>query len=144
MSAEELLVNAGRESVHHAITAASALDPSELEHLHDAAQRAARAFLVTPPLVMLTDLVRLRDTVYEQLDRTHKPRQQAELYLLAGQVCGLLSSVSLDLGHLEVAQEQVRAAHIYGSVIDHPSLCAWARARQVSLSCSGPIVRVAP
>ncbi|MGH3868315.1 MAG: hypothetical protein ACRDQ4_19785 [Pseudonocardiaceae bacterium] len=133
LSAEELLVNAGQESVHHAITAASALDPSALEHLHDAAQRAARAFLVTPPLVMLTDLVRLRDTVYEQVDRTHKPRQHAELYLLAGQVCGLLSSVSLDLGHLEVAQEQARAAHIYGSVIDHPSLCAWARSRQVSL-----------
>jgi len=133
MSAEELVVNAGRESMHHAIKAASALDPSALEQLHDAAQRAARAFLVTPPLVMLTDLVRLRDTVYEQLDRTHKPRQQAELYLLAGQVCGLLSSVSLDLGHLEVAQEQARAAHTYGRVIDHPSLCAWARARQVSL-----------
>jgi hypothetical protein len=133
MSEEELLVNAGQESVHHAIKAASALDPSALEHLHDVAQRAARAFLVTPPLVMLTDLVRLRDTVYEQLDRTHKPRQQAELYLLAGLVCGLLSSVSLDLGHLEVAQEQARAAHIYGSVIDHPSLCVWARSRQVSL-----------
>jgi hypothetical protein len=133
MSAEELLVNAGQESVHHAIKAASALDPSALEHLHDAAQRAARAFVVTPPLVMLADLVRLRDTVYEQLDRTHKPRQQAELYLLAGQVCGLLSSVSFDLGHPEVAQEQARAAHTYGSVIDHPSLCAWARAQQVSI-----------
>jgi hypothetical protein len=133
MSAEELVVNAGRESMHHAVKAASALDPSALEQLHDAAQRAARAFLVTPPLAMFTDLVRLRDTVYEQLDRTHKPRQQAELYLLAGQVCGLLSSVSLDLGHLEVAQEQARAAHTYGRVIDHPSLCAWARSRQASI-----------
>jgi hypothetical protein len=124
-------VNAGQESVHHAITAASALDPSALDHLHDAAQRAAHAYQVTPPLAMLTDLVRLRDTVYEQLDRTHKPRQQAELYLLAGLVCGLLSSVSFDLGHPEVAQEQARAAHTYGSVIDHPSLCAWARSQQV-------------
>jgi hypothetical protein len=132
MSEEELVVNAGHESMHHAITAASALDPSALEQLHDAAQRAARAYYVTPPLTMLTDLVRLRDTVYEQLDRTHKPRQQAELYLLAGLVCGLLSSVSLDLGHLEVAQEQARAAQTYGSVIDHPSLCAWARAEQAN------------
>ncbi|HKR48438.1 MAG TPA: hypothetical protein VJT72_02455 [Pseudonocardiaceae bacterium] len=133
VSAEELIVNAGRESVDHAIKAASALDPSALEHLHDAAQRAARAYYVTPPLVMLTDLVRLRDTVYEQLDRTHKPRQQAELYLLAGQFCGLLSSVSFDLGHPEVAEEQARAAHTYGNVIDHPSLRAWARALQVSV-----------
>jgi hypothetical protein len=133
MSEEELIVNVGRESMHHAIKAASALDPSALEQLHDAAHRAARAYYVTPPLAMLTDLVRLRDTVYEQLDRTHKPRQQAELYLLAGLGCGLLSSVSFDLGHTEVAQEQARAAHTYGSVIDHPSLCAWARAQQVTV-----------
>lgn len=133
MSKEELIVNAGRESMHHAIRAASALDPSALEQLHDAAQRAARAYFVTPPLGMLTDLVRLRDTVYDQLDRTHKPRQQAELYLLAGLLCGLLASVSFDLGHTGVAQEQARAAHTYGSVIDHPSLCAWARAEQVNV-----------
>lgn len=133
ISAEELIVNAGRESVEHAINAASALDPSALEHLHDAAHRAARAYYVTPPLVMLADLVRLRDTVYEQLDRTHKPHQQADMYLLAGLVCGLLSSVSWDLGHPQVAEEQARAAHTYGSVIDHPSLCAWARALQVAV-----------
>ncbi|MDQ3761163.1 MAG: hypothetical protein M3460_05535 [Actinomycetota bacterium] len=140
MNKEKLIVNAGRESVEHAIKAASALDPSALEHLHDAVQRAARAYYVTPPLAMLTDLVRLRDTVYEQLKRTHKPRQQAELYLLAGQFCGLLSSVSLDLGRMDVAETQARAAHTYGSVIDHQSLCAWARAlhSNVHLWCGQP------
>ena len=90
----DVVAEAGRRSVEHAIDAASALDPSALEHLHAAAQRAARTYLITPPLEMLTGLVQLRDTVYDQLDRTHKPHQQAELYLLAGQVCGLLSSVS--------------------------------------------------
>jgi hypothetical protein len=140
VSEQELIVNAGRESVDHAIKAASALDPSALEHLHDAAQRAARAYYVTPPLAMLTDLVRLRDTVYEQLDRTHKPHQQTELYLLAGQFCGLLSSVSLDLGRMDIAEAQARAAHTYGSVIDHQSLCAWARTLQsnVYLWCDRP------
>lgn len=131
---EELVVNAGRESAEHAIGAASSLDPSALEHLHAAAQRAARAYYVAPPLEMLADLVRLRDTVYHQLDRTHKPRQQAELYLIAGEVCGLLSSVSWDLGNADMAEEQARAAHTYGNVIDHPSLCAWARALQVTVA----------
>ncbi|HEX7308742.1 hypothetical protein [Lentzea sp.] len=134
MNDEELIMHAGRESVEHAINAASALDPSALEQLHAEAQRAARAYYVTPPLHLLGDLVRLRDTVYAQLDRTHKPRQQAELYLIAGQVCGLLSSVSWDLGHPDVAEEQARAAHTYGSVIDHPSLQAWARALQVTVT----------
>jgi len=93
----------------------------------------ARAWCATPSLARFIDLVRLRDTVYEQLDRTHKPRQQAELYLLAGLVCGLLSSASWDLGHPDVAEEQARAAHTYGSIIDHPSLCTWARSLQVTV-----------
>jgi hypothetical protein len=129
---QELAVNAGRESVSHAIAAASALDPSALEHLHAAADEAARAYYVTPPLEMLSDLVALRDTVYTQLDRTHKPAQQTQLYLIAGQVCGLLSSVSWDLGLVGPAEEQARAAHTYGNVIDHLSLQAWARALQVA------------
>lgn len=128
----ELAVTAGRESVSHAIAAAAALDPSVLEHLRAAAEYAARAYYVTAPLEMLADLVALRDTVYTQLDRTHKPLQKAELYLVAGQVCGLLSSVSWDLGQLGASAEQARAAHTYGSVIDHPSLQAWARALQVT------------
>jgi hypothetical protein len=131
---EEFLVSAARESVDHAIESSSALDPSALEHLQAAAGRAAVAYYVTPSLGMLTDLVKLRNTVYEQLDRTHKPRQQADLYLIAGQVCGLLSSVSWDLGHSDVAEEQARAAHTYGNVIDHHSLSAWARALQVTVA----------
>lgn len=134
LTEQELIVNSARESVEHAIEASSALDPSALEHLHAAAATAARAYYVTPPLPMLMNLVELRNTVYDQLDRTHKPRQQAELYLLAGQVCGLLSSVSWDLGHADVAEEQARAAHTYGSVIDHSSLRAWARALQVTVT----------
>ena len=130
----DAVVDAGWRSVEHAIDAASALDPSALEHLEAAARRAAHAYLSQPSLTMLTDLVQLRDTVYAQLDRTHKPRQQAELYLLAGIVCGLLSNVSFDLGHPEVAEEQARAAHSYGSVIDHPSLRAWARGLQATVA----------
>lgn len=130
----DIIAEAGRRAVEHAIEATSALDDTALEHLHAAAGRAAHAYLMAPPLEMLTELVALRETVYYQLERTHKPRQQAELYLLAGQVCGLLSSVSFDLGHPVIAEELARAAHTYGSVIDHPSLCAWARALQVTVA----------
>ncbi|MDN2495972.1 hypothetical protein FHY52_04570 [Nocardia nova] len=113
------------------------LDPSAIEHLHAAAGRAARDYYAKPSLEMLTDLLALRDTVYTQLDRTRKPKQQAELYLIAGQVCGLLSSVSWDLGLRNAAEEQARAAHTYGNVIDHPSLQAWARALQVTVTFWG-------
>lgn len=130
----DAVAEAGKRSVEHAIHAAGAVDPSVVEHLQAAAERAAHAYLSTPPLEMLTELVRLRDTVYTQLDRTSKPRQQAELYLLAGLCCGLLSSVSFDLGHPDVATDQARAAHTYGSVLDHPSLCAWARGMQATVA----------
>lgn len=129
----DLVEEAGRRTVEHAIDAASSVDPSALEHLHAASRRSAIAYMNTPTLQMLTELVALRDTVYAQLDRTHKPRQQAELYLIAGQVCGLLASVSFALGRADVAEELARAAHTYGSIIDHPSLCAWARSLQVKV-----------
>ncbi|AYF75293.1 hypothetical protein D7D52_17030 [Nocardia yunnanensis] len=131
---QELAVNAAHESVSHAIAAAAALDPSALEHLHAAADKAARAYYTTPTMEMLTDLVALRNLIYVQMDRTRKPLQAADLYLLAGQACGLLSSVSWDLGLLGAADEQARAAYSYGCAIDHPSLKAWARALQVTAS----------
>ncbi len=134
LTEEELIVNAGRESMEHALDAASVLDPSALEHLHSATRQAASVFYQTPPLTMFTDLVRLRDIAYEQLDRTSKPRQRAELYLVAGQVCGLLAAVCINLGHLAAAQEQARAAHTYGSLVDNPTLCAWAREYQTHIA----------
>lgn len=134
ITGQELAVNAGRDSARHAIAAASALDPSALEQLQAEAIAAAHAYYVTKPLDMLTNLVALRDTVYSQLDRTNKPLQTAELYLIAGEVCGLLSSVSWDLGLAATAEEQARAAYTYGSIIDHPSLQAWARALQVMVT----------
>ncbi|WP_327120435.1 hypothetical protein OHB12_16385 [Nocardia sp. NBC_01730] len=77
---------------------------------------------------MLPDLVAMRNRVYEQLDRTKKPRQMAELYLIAGQICGLIAAASLDLGFADSAEEQARSALTYGRYIDHPSLQGWAHA----------------
>jgi tetratricopeptide (TPR) repeat protein len=129
---EDLLNAAAREASEHALSAAQTLDSSALEQLHAEARRAARAYFSAPPLALFADLIRLRALVRDQLDRTRKPRQEAELYLILGQVSGLLASVSTALGHLDAAEEQARAAHTYGRIIDHPSLCAWARALQVA------------
>lgn len=130
---EELLMATGHESAEHALNSAATLDPAALEALHADARRLARAYYTAAPLVLLGDLLRLRNSVYVQLDRTRKPRQRAELYLTAGQVCGLLSSVAFDLGHPDSAEELARAAFTYGNVIDHPSLCTWARALTMSV-----------
>ncbi|ANY05769.1 hypothetical protein AFB00_05005 [Pseudonocardia sp. HH130630-07] len=128
------MTEAGRRAVEHAVEASSALDPSALEHLQASADSAAHDYLTRSSLDLLPDLIALRDAVYTQLDRTHKPLQKAELYLQAGKVSGLLSSVAFDLGQPVVADDLARAAHTYGSVIDHPSLRAWARALQVTVA----------
>jgi hypothetical protein len=131
---EEVIMNAGRESVEHAISASAVLDTTVLENLQAETYRLARAYLVKSPIQITLDLIRLRNTIYTQLDRTSKPAQQAELYLLAGLTCGLLSSVSWDLGQTDVAEEQARATYTYGSVIDHPSVQAYGRALQVTVA----------
>lgn len=123
LSEEEMIVKAGRDSVEHAVQAASALDPSALEQLHAEARRAANAYYVTPSFEMFTDLMRLRNVVYTQLDRIEKPRQKAELYLIAGQVSGLLSSVSWDLGYPRSRRgARTRRAHL--RIGDRPSVVA--------------------
>ncbi|MPZ67198.1 MAG: hypothetical protein GEU83_17405 [Pseudonocardiaceae bacterium] len=129
----DLLTTAGRECAQHALHSAASLEPAAVEALHAETARLARAYYTMAPLALLGELVRLRDTVYGQVDRTHKPRQRAELYLIAGQVCGLLSSVAFDLGHPDTAEELARAAYTYGNVIDHPSLCTWARAKTMDV-----------
>jgi hypothetical protein len=131
MTGRELLM-VTRKSTDHAIASAAALDPDALEHLHAEVRRLARAHLNTTSAELLADLVVLRDNTYAQLDRTNKPAQQAELYLIAGQTCGLLSTVAWDLGHPDIAEAQARAAHTYGNVIAHASLKAWARGLQVT------------
>lgn len=132
IGSEEEAMAVAREASSHAIASAQALDLGALEQLHADVRRAARRYFSEPPLKQFADLVRLRSLVCDQLDRTRKPRQEAELYLILGQVSGLLSSVSTALGHLEAAEEQARAAFTYGRIIDQPSLCAWARALQVA------------
>ena len=127
IASEELLMTAGRESAEHALNAAAALDPAALEALHAEAARLARNYFTTPPMPLLSDLIRLRDDTHAQFARTKKPRQHAELYLIAGEVCGLLSSIAFDLGHPETSEELARAAYTYGNVIDHLSLRTWAR-----------------
>lgn len=131
---EDLAAAAAADSIRHALESAAVLDSSALEILHSAAIEAARTYPVTPPPVMLRTLVSLRDTVFEQFGRTRSPMQQADLYLLAGQVCGLLSSTSWDLGLLDAAGQQARAAYTYGNIIGHASLLAWARALQVTVA----------
>lgn len=126
-----LVVSAAHESREHAgLAGASSLDTATVENLHEEVQRLARSFVYAAPVPLFAQMVRTRNLTYRLLDRTRKPQQTAELYLVAGQLCGLMSSASFDLGYLDAAGEQSRAAFSYGEIIGHGELRAWARGMQ--------------
>jgi transcriptional regulator with XRE-family HTH domain len=126
-----LVVMAAHESQEHAgLSGASSLDTATVENLHEEVERLARAFVYAVPVPLFGQMVRTRNLTYRLLDRTRKPQQAADLYLVAGQVCGLMSSASFDLGYLDAAAEQSRAAFSYGEIIGHDELRAWSRGMQ--------------
>ncbi len=123
----ELIMSAASESSDHAAEIeAAAVGPNALEQLSDDIIRLARAYVHAPPLPLFGELTRVRNRTYRLLERTRNPKQQHELYLAAGQLCGLLGSASFDLGYPYAAAEQARAARVYGEVIGHNELSAWA------------------
>jgi Helix-turn-helix domain len=92
---------------------------AELQHL-------ARRYATVPPLEMLDQARRLRDESHRLSERTRALTQLADLHLVTGAACGLLARSSWDLGAWPAAIEQAHAAGIYGQIIGHSGLQAWA------------------
>lgn len=124
----ELIMSTAHEASEHAADAGSAIQEATLEQLHAEVIRLARAYAATPPMVLFAQLTRARDLTYRMVERTRRPAQLSDLYLVAGQLSGLMAAVSFDLGYPGAAGEQARAALAYGQIIDHNELRAWARA----------------
>ena len=124
---EALTTMVANESSRHAAGAGGGVSPTTLEQVLVGVEDLAVRYAATPPLLMLEQARRARDTAYYALDRTHRPAQTADLYLAAGQLCGLMARASFDLGAWSAAEEQARAACVYAELVDHPGLHAWAR-----------------
>lgn len=122
-----LVMDTAHESTEHA-TANEPLSvgPDAIGKLSEDIARLARAYLHTPPLPLFGELVRIRDNAYWLLDQTRNLTQQRDLYMVAGQACGLLAMASFDLGHPDAGTQQARAARVYGAIIDGKELSAFA------------------
>jgi hypothetical protein len=135
MSIGEFVIRTGQDSRDHAaVAAAGGVAGATLEQLHAEVRRLAHAYASTAPLVLLSELIRTRDLAYELLDQTGRPAQLAELYLVAGQVCGLAATTAFDLGYRDVAEDHGRAAWTYAEMLDHRALCAYARGVQATIA----------
>ncbi|MEV4050040.1 hypothetical protein AB0J55_02530 [Amycolatopsis sp. NPDC049688] len=121
----------GAHAEHAEITEVGAITLEQLDH--DVVQLARSSILVQPAEIF-GELVRVRDRVFQLLQRRAHPAQQSHLYLLAGQTCGLLAGASMELGCYGAAAEQSRAAWVYAEIIGHNGLKAWLRGTQALIA----------
>ncbi|MEJ3742833.1 hypothetical protein WEI85_06060 [Actinomycetes bacterium KLBMP 9797] len=132
--AEFVVRSAEASRDHAALAAAGGVAEATLEQLQAEVHRLAHAYASAPPLTLLAQLMRTRDLAYELLSRTRRPGQVAELYLIAGQVCGLAATTSFDIGNRDAAEDHGRAAWTYADLIDHAALRAYARSVQATVA----------
>ena len=131
ISERDLIMAAAHEASEHAGRAeASNVGASALEQLDADATRIAREYVHVPPVPMMVEMLRVRRRVYRLLEGHQKPADTSHLYLLAGTLSGLLANASTDLGHLDAAGEQARAAWAYAELCGHNGLRAWTRGMQ--------------
>jgi hypothetical protein len=92
--------------------------------------RLSRSWVTRPRLAVFAELVELRDRIYGLLNGNQSAGQTADLYLVAGQTCGLLASASLSAANPTAAAIQAHSAYAYGQFIGHNDLRAFGRAMQ--------------
>ncbi|MGI5222521.1 helix-turn-helix domain-containing protein [Nocardia sp. CA-290969] len=128
ISERDLIMAAAHEASDHAGRAeATNIGPSTLEQLDADVTRIANDYVHTPPMPMMVEMLRVRRRVYRLLEGQQRPSDTGHLYLLAGSLSGLLANASTDLGYLDAAGDQIRAAWAYGEICGHNGLRAWAR-----------------
>jgi hypothetical protein len=122
-----LVMAAAHESSDRAADDIGKLVPeASIEYLRSEVIRLARGFGDVSPLQFLAECRSSRDLAFQLVERTHRPGQSADLYLTIGQLCALMAEASFDLAVWPAAIEQAHAASVYGEMIGHPSLQAWA------------------
>ncbi|MEN8654335.1 hypothetical protein ABCR94_28005 [Streptomyces sp. 21So2-11] len=116
-----------RDAAAHAGDAAShTLPDMSLDQLDDDVCALAVAYGRTAPLEVYRRAKDLLTLAQAMLDRTQIPRQRTRAFLAAGQVASLLSAVSFDLGIVSSATQFARTSALYGQVIEHGPLQAYA------------------
>jgi hypothetical protein len=98
-----------------------------LEQLRADVIRLSTEYMTGEPFELFLEMRRVRSRIYAALDRRIWPRDQAELYFLAGCLSSLMASAANALGYPQSAEELVRAGWAYASVIDHHGLMAYLR-----------------
>ncbi|WP_227997502.1 XRE family transcriptional regulator [Nocardia australiensis] len=128
ISERDLIMAAAHEASEHAGNAESTnVGVTTLDQLDADVTRIANDYVHIPPAPMMVEMLRVRRRVYRLLEGHQRPVDTSHLYLLAGSLSGLLANASTDLGYLDAAGEQARAAWAYAELCGHNGLRAWTR-----------------
>ncbi|WP_028192760.1 helix-turn-helix domain-containing protein [Salinispora pacifica] len=135
VGARQAIMIAARETSKHAMDAgARAVSDLTIEQLRDDAIGIARGFGQLTPAATINEALRVRGLAVEALERTRRPGQQHELYLITAQAAALLASAAADLGLWSPAMQYARAADTYGEIIGHHGVRAYARGMQATIA----------
>ncbi|MEU5946340.1 hypothetical protein ABZ793_12350 [Micromonospora sp. NPDC047465] len=77
---------------------------------------------------------RLRDEARALAERTRRPGDLADLFVVIGQGTSLMASTAFDLGHWNESAALARAATQYADLAGHASLKAWTYGLQMTLA----------
>jgi len=124
---ESELAMTARDAAAHASGAASLSVPDiTLDQLDDDVMALAQTYNRTSPVEVYRRAKELLALSQTLLERTEVPRQKTRAYLASGQSAALLSAICFDLGSLSPAVSLSRTAALYGQVIEHGPLQAYA------------------
>lgn len=96
-----------------------------LEQLLADVRTLAYDYLTGDALPLFNRTRALRDRTFALLEGHQPPRQSADLYVVAGHLCGLLAWMTSDLGNLRAADTHGRTAWLCAENADHNGLRAW-------------------
>lgn len=100
--------------------------PAAVEALEQVAELLARAYMSTPPHLLLTEVRRRAAEVAALLDRRSTLAQRRRLLVVGGWLALLGATVHVDLGNRAGAASARCAAASLGRETEHTELCAWA------------------
>jgi tetratricopeptide (TPR) repeat protein len=109
---------------------AATVDPVAIEQFGEDVDRLAVEYIASPPVVIAHEAKTLRDGITIALERTRRPRQIQDLYLLAGRLSGILAYAALDLGNPSAAMANARSALMCADLAGHQGLEIWVRGTQ--------------
>jgi hypothetical protein len=101
-----------------------------VEQLHADVARLSWHYVSHPLAELYAEISTLRRTAFDLLKGHQRPTESAELYVIAGRLCGLSAHVCLDVGDYDAAATQARTAWACADLVGHNGLRGWVRAAQ--------------